>query len=608
MRRYFFLLFSIIALTIQAQTRYVGYTTNDDIDVSGGAFGQAGTYTIGVKMGPQMLSAYEGCRIVGLRVAAAMNLGRTRTFIYKVDGSTLTPVIEQRQRLYEGWNEVLWNGNGHVIEATETLFFGFDYEETVEMVSAEEGGLCGAGHDTDGAFYLYGDYGSSTGFYPITGIGCLCVQLIVDISSLPLYDLDMTYLDAGFKYKQPGDSIDVLASFANVGRAVLTQFQLGYQIDDGQPVYENVTDTLLREGRTDSWLFTCHLPDDIAIGIHRLKVYVTQAEGQPMADRSKNDTLKADFAIYRQSLQRQKAYLEVYTDQTSPYVPYLNDALTLLDGDERLCLVNVHRPGTPLAISEAAYLHDLYAYDWPTFTINRSYFPGEAYISYDMNDYLPAIPASMSAAIIGDMVMQDYASPSFANIDLQATYDETTRRLSVTTTGQLLPEANAIYGDLALTLMLVENSVKNSQVIYNTITQRTTTNRNYVHQHVLRGYLTAPMGDGLTATDVDYMATHSMIIPEGWSLEQLTLVALLTKQVPQVTDDNARDVDVINAHTLALSSLKNGDGLVTVPSNSPAQSASFFSLDGKPVDRSSLHHGIYLLRQSDGHVRKMMVK
>ena len=439
-------LVSVLSLTAQAQglsenQRLLGYIQTDSITVSGGAFGAAGTYTIGAMLTPQKLAAYAGCRVVGIRLAAAVNLGRSRNFVYQVEGNNLTPVIEQNQRLYEGWNNVFFNGEGYVIKGNETLFYGFDYNETAEMVAADEGGLCGYGEDTDGGFYAYGNFGQGMGLYSLSNLGCLCVQLIVDVSSLPAHDIDITWFDAGFKYKKPGEKIDAMINFSNVGRNSIDSYRLGYQLDDMEPVCETQTQSLV-SGKMSMWQFSTKLPTDIANGMHTLKVFVDQIEGEALDSRSKNDTLRVSFAVYRNSYDREKVFMEIYTDQNSAYAPFLNDAVKLLTkNSNNLTVVNVHRPGTPLAVSSAAYLHGLYAYTLPSFTFNRSYFPGEAYVAYDMNDYLPVIPAEMSAGILGDMLMQDAATPSFATVNLQMSYDAATRSLHVKSTGDMLAEA-----------------------------------------------------------------------------------------------------------------------------------------------------------------------
>lgn len=578
--------------------RLLGYTVTDDIDINGAMFGEAGTYTIGAVLTPQLLSSYAGCRIVGLRIAAAVNLGRTRTFIYHVTGGGLSAVVEQNQRLYEGWNNIFFNGDGYEVSGDETLFFGFDYVETTDMVTTTEtGGLCGVGEDIDGGFYLL----QNDALYQITGAGRLCVQLIVDVSSLPLYDIDMTYFDSGFKYKTPGEDIEVLATCTNVGRAPLTSYRLGWQLDDQEPVYQNFVisqeagdeetpSVLLKEGQSESWQFTVHLPADIAVGMHQLSVFACEAEGEALPEKSKNDRMTASFAIYEQSVRRNKVYLEVYSDQKSPYVPYLDEALKLVGANNAVAIVNVHRPGTPLAIDGAAYLHELYAYDWPTFTVNRAYFPGEEYVAYDMNYYLPVIGAEMTAGIINDMLIQDLYSPSFATIGLQAAYDETSRQLTVETSGTLLPEAESIYGDMAVTIMLVEDGVKSPQYQYNEKTGRTVNNQNYLHDYVLRDYMTAPIGDAIETDGTNWSLQRTATLDAAWKPGKVSVVALLTKRADMVTADNLLDMDVINCTSISLASTM---GVSAMFMNHEKVNSEVYNLNGQRVAQPS--KGLYIV-------------
>ena len=594
--------------------RLLGYTLTDDIDVSGALFGEAGTYTIGAAIDPAMLTPYTGCRVVGIRIAAATGLGRTRTFVYNFTGTSFDPVIEQRQRLYEGWNNVFFNGDGYEIQGGETLFFGFDYVETADMVAADKGGLACTGDDTEGAFYIYGNYGQGEGLYTISGAGKLCVQLIIDISSLPQNDMAITYLDAGFKHKRPGERVEVLATFTNTGRDTVCTYQIGYRLDRQQTVLINCQDTIA-EGMNDSWLGTVNLPDDIATGMHTLRFFVNSVNGEALDSEADGKHLDTQFAIYRDSVDRQMVYLEVYTDQDSPYSAMLNDAVRRMQQQfQQVCVVNVHRPGTRLAVSDADYLSSLYAYTYPSFTVNRAYFPGEAYVAYDMNDYLPYFGTEMSAGILTDIVMQDFYSPAFATVNLRAAYDPDSRQLDIEATGKLLPEATAIYGDMALTLLITEDSVISQQSVYNFTTQRTSVNRNYRHQDVLRAYITAPTGHLLTPDGGQYAATFTTTLDDSWVPRHLHLVGLLTKNKDKVTDGDLLDMDVINATSIPLS-----ENLVTSiaavkrtmdrPDQGDASAAgrdergtARYSLDGRPA-KSINPRGIFIMNGKKQFVR-----
>ena len=617
MKRYLLTILLTLATTVVAlgqlrvqglsnTQRLLGYTLTDDISINGAYFGQPGTYTIGAAIEPADLAAYRGCSIVGIRLAAAKNLGRTRTFIYNYTGTAFDSITEQKQRIYEGWNIVFFNGDGYEIQGDETIFFGFDYVETQEMVDAEEGGMACNGEETDNGFYLYGDYGQGEGLYSISGAGCLCVQLIVDISSLPAHDLAVTYLDAGFKYKQPGTSFEIMAVMTSTGRESVQSYQLGYQIDDNAPVYVDRTEVVEPGGR-DTWLGDIVLPDDISTGHHTMSVFIYSIEGEPVTDGNKR--LEAPFAVYRESMDRQKVYLEVYTDQTSPYSAMLDETIAYMKQQfEPVCVVNVHKPGTPLAVDDAAYLTELYAYTYPSFTINRSYFPGEDYVAYDMNYYLPMVGKELTGAILCDMLVQDLANPAFASLSLSGSYEANTRQLTIEATGQLLPEAQAIYGDVALTLMLTEDDVKSRQAVYNAATQHSSWNQNYLHDHVLRGYMTAPTGTPIqltansqTQSADTFTATFTTTLDTAWNKDNMSVVALLTKATDDVEAEPITELDIINVDELALSSLGETTQIADDTTAAQTRAIGNYTLSGQRV--ANARRGIII---SDG--RKVLVK
>lgn len=590
--------------SLSESQRLLGYTLNDDIDVSGAYVGVAGTYPVGALLYPEQLSAYAGCKVVGLRFALSQSVGRTRAFIYRMEGEGLVPVVEQNQRTYSGWNTVWLNGDGYTIQDEESLLYGYDYIETQEMCDAEEGALCGVGEgDEDGGCLIYGNFGQGQAFYSMSSIGNLCVQLIVDVSNLPRKDMDITYFDPGFRYRTVGDQLEVMVTCSNTGRDDIGSYQLAFQIDDQQPLLVDHSNTIV-SGQTVTLEQNMKI-DGIEVGTHQLTVNVTQIDGEPVANMPKT-TRTSTFIYYTDALKRQKTYVEVYTDPASVYVPFLNQGLEqMLEQQDDVILVNVHKPKAPLAVEEASYLADLYAYSYPTFTINRAYFPGEANIAYDMNDYLTVFPTDMVAGIIGDMVTQDSENPAFATLDIMPTYNADTRQLTLEVTGDVHPQAIDIFSELALTVMLTENGVVSSQAVYNAATGRTSLNRNYTHNHVLRQYVTPALGDAIHVENGRYQAHYELTLPEKWNVDNLEAVAFIAKAADSVTDENALQMDITNANSVALAEVPEITAIQTMPDSNAEQAAApgIYSLDGQRV--STPRHGIYIVRQTDGKTRKV---
>ena len=584
---------------LSANQRLVGHTVTDDIDVSGAVIGEPGTYTIGATLDANVLSAYKGCRVVGIRLAAAVDLGRTRVFLNNIDGNTMSLLQSKTQRIYEGWNEVFFNGDGYTITGTENFFYGFDYVETQEMLTAEKGGIASTGNDTNGAFMIYMD----DALYPVSQVGKLCVQLIVDVTNLPADNMVIGFFDTGFKYKKGGEPMEVFAMLTNTGRDAVESYTMGCRFDNGEAVYVDVTDNIM-SGAQESWNHTFPLPDGLQAGSHTMAVWVEKVNSTTIGfDASKAVTV--NFATYDNSIARNGAYVEVYSDQNSPYTSLLNPVLA--EADSETFVVNVHAPKTALAIDESSYLFDLYAYTTPSFTVNRSYFPGEQHIAYDMNDFLAMLDHYFLTGIFLDIVAQDKTTPCFAGLELSSSFDPATRLLTVNAKGQALPEAKAIYGEMGLTLMAVEDGVTGSQAVVNALNQ-ITTNRNYKHDNVLRGYLTAPCGSPLTIDGDSFSATYSMTLPADWDASKMKVTGILTKAADSpasITAGNARDYDIIN---VAATAVDSGAGIDSVTADGNAEIDGYYTLQGIRVDAEALTPGVYIRRYTDGHADKVVVR
>lgn len=576
--------------SLSSTQRAIGYTVTDQMDYTGVMFGDAGTYTIGAYMPASRLEDYTGCKIVGIRVAAAVDLGRTNLILASNTDDGVETLHEQKQRLYQGWNEVFFNGFDYEITGTEDIFYGFDYTETAEMVNAEMGGLCTVGEDMTNSFvYFY-----NGGFYSVTGAGKLCIQLIVDITNMAGEKMSIGYFDYGFKYKKMSEGLEIFASINNVGLNSVNNFRVACSIDGNEPMYETVTpEKPLAYGEYYTFDKTFPL-NGVTLGGHDVRVYVDQINGKDFDGIAKSKGGK--IAIYDEALRRNKTYFEVYADQNNPNTSSLDDGLRVMKeilGDE-VTVVKNYRPGNKLAVAEGAYLHSLYAYTWPSFTSNRSHFPGETYVAYDMNDYLAIFPGELVTEILRDIAEQDLETPSFADLSLSGIVTED-GTLTVEASGNILPEAKSIYGDLALTIMVVEDGVQSPQQ-----TSSGRPNSKYAHEDVLRCFVTPNRGTVIDSTQPSFTQNYTVTLPAGLNANNIRLTGILT-QAGEANEENLYDFDVINT---ANGEIKVMSGIGTISAEMPA--TGFYNLQGIPVDESELGTGIYIRIDADGKARKVV--
>lgn len=510
--------------------RVIGHTVTDQIDVNGAAVGQAGTYSFGAHLTPAELENYCGCKIVGVRLAAACDLGRSRIFLYGSGASGLTEIHSQNQRIYEGWNNVFFNGDGFEISGEEGLFYGFDYTETAAMVAEDRGGLCGVGGGSTGGFELMQD----GQLYDVTGVGDLCIQLIVDVTNLPAHNLGFTFVDGGFKYKASGEELEIFTMVQNAGRERAENFTVGARLGSDEPQYIDVN-TSVAPGAQEVWqyIFPAPMGGSGIVG-RRLELWIEKVNGEPMAENLKKVTT-VDRWWYDESKERGKAYLEIYTDQDHPAGALLDEVIEGLSDEDfgRVIISRIVAPGNTLASEGAGLLHGLYAYTLPCFTVNRSFFPGEAHTAYDLNDYFGMLPPSFLSTIVSDIIYQDYLSPAFCTVDLESDYDRTSRELTVTVSGTVLEGLETAESRLGVTLMLTEDGVTGRQA-YLDSNGRMRYDSNYTYTDLARGYMTAPEG---TAVDTAYPddgshegifeLTRSITLPEDWNPDRMNVTALM---------------------------------------------------------------------------------
>ncbi len=585
---------------LASNERVIGYTVTNQIDVKEGGFGTVGTYPLGAYMMASELKPYVGCRIVGLRVAVGMDLGRSNTFLYSVEGDQMVLVHEQRQRLYEGWNRIDFNGSNYVIEEGKDLFFGYEYTETDEMVAADQGGIAATGYDTSGATMLFLNNQLNT----LSGIGMLCVQLIIDVTNMNPYDIAYGFFDTGFRYKKEGEEIKVMAELRNVGRDNISNLRMGWQYDDLTPQYVDLTSGIPSGGKY-TWEEVLTPPAGLGLGSHTLKIFPMQADGTEIPGSDIN-TRTESIAIYENTVPRDKVLFEVYTDTSNPSTINLNNIINRMgDADGTAIVAFHHMPGTPLATTESQTLFERYAYATPVFTIDRAYFPGENYIAYSASDFIGLLPDDLIIAMLKEMTAQDIYSPCFASLAVTGKCNEDNSLLNLEVNIDAVPEAEAIFGTLAAHVMLIEDGVRSQQILTG-IGGRPITNNTYEHNNVVRLNHTGVKGQPVALDGTTAKLNFSVPMDASWNPANMRAVVYLTQYFDEEIPSNLKDADIINAIALPLAGIASVDEIAT--DGAIDGPSTYYTIGGTQVSGDNLAPGLYIERRADGSARKILVK
>lgn len=582
--------------------RGVGYCEGDSITTRGARVGTAGSYDMAALLSKQFMQNYKGCKIIGVRFALSQSVGKSNIFIYKVDddGNAEEVVRNNVRRTSEGWNEVRLNSAQEIdITGNDQYIMGFTYNETDEMVTDKTGALC-----------FYGDKISNSGsalilqgetFNSITNFGDLCVQLIVDVSTLPRKAVSLNSILNGVSYKKLGEKMDIMMSYTNAGLDEISSMRLGFRVDDGEAEYIDVNfKEPMAPGKSDTYSVSYGMPAAVAIGRHELNVFVDKIDGEtPVA--SAFGTIVDPFVAYGNALKRQQIYVEQYNSQKSPYGPLINDSFAKLAKDKDVCAVNLYRLGEPLAVAESSYLYDLYSYtDAPCSTANRFYFGmAEPHYAFDINEYAALMP---QLVYDGFRVFVDEALPfpAFATVDLATSYDAAARQISINVNGDISDEAPAVMGDMALTVLLTEDNVKSTQIVSSGSSLQN--KQNYVHNQVMRKYISAPLGDRITVDGNKYAAHYTFTLPSDWKDSDITVVAFLTKAFDFVDGSNMQMADVTNCNSVKLGGATAIDGIVSDAAVGSSADG-IYTLDGVRLADDSAAKGIFIVRRGGKSVK-----
>ena len=397
--------------------------------------------------------------------------------------------------------------------------------------------------------------------------------------------------------------MDIMMSYTNAGLEPVNSLRLGLKIDDGEPTYYDINGDNNNDfkdgfapGKSTTFATMFEMPSTTTVGRHNLNIFVAQIDGEaPVA--TERGTLADPFVAYNNGFERQQSYIEQYNSQSSYLAPFVNDYYSQADKDEDACVVNIYQKGEPLAVESSLYLNDLYAYTYPCSTSNRFFYGmGETHYAFDVNDYAQIVP---SWVYDGIRVFVDEAKsfPSFATVYLQTSFDNATREVSVDVNGDIADEAPAIFGDMALTVMLAEDNVVGKQVVYNSTIGGTSTTQKYVHNQVLRAYLTPAVGDKINIEGNKYSAHYSYTLPADWKTDDIKVVAFVTKAFDKVTTDNMQMADVTNCNSVKLGNTTAIDGVAADEAQVEAADG-IYTLDGVKVSEDAALKGIYIIRHN----------
>ncbi|WP_168354642.1 Omp28-related outer membrane protein [Palleniella muris] len=555
-------------------------------------------------------SKFNGATIKSIRFGLCCPVGASRVFIYPYypDGSVGAALVSQDvETTVAGWNTVELT-TPYAIDAkgVEAYFVGFEYTQVNTNNGQYYDDACfplsfvPAGTAIQSTF-VYGNLGQGTGWYDIgaESYGNLSVQCIVEKEGgFPLYDLQLGNMYS-VPFVKPGKQLSYTATIFSEGKELPASFTLGVALDGKEvEIIPNANPAF--EGGAMSFEGMLDIPADATVGEHNVSLYVKEINGEAVTT---GNTVAVPFNVYVESLPRQKQLVEHFTSQYCTYCPLgINVLEKLVTTRNDIAWVSVHgdmsdQQKDMYTITEGGYIAGFQTMGFPSASFNRVLLPGEDALAIGLGfdpSYTDYAVEYLSSII-------DYTNeiPALASIKLDAKYDEATRKLDITVSGETLETFTQFVGNnAALTVYLTEDGLVSKQLNQG----RWITN--FTHDNVLRKVLTHPYGDDIQMNGGKYEKTYSTTLNSTWDKDKMHIVAFISRKP---ANENLYDkLWVTNTETAAVKDATT-TGIENIAGNSAdVKEVARYSADGSRL--TSPKKGLNIIKFSDGSIVKEIVK
>lgn len=168
--------------------------------------------------------------------------------------------------------------------------------------------------------------------------------------------------------------------------------------------------------------------------------------------------------------------------------------------------------------------------------------------------------------------------PTTVNVKLAATYNPSTRLLTVTASGDVL--SDPLAADPRLNVWLTESNLKAVRADGKPMPQNgSSLGADYIHNNVFRLTLTPTWGDKVDLSGATYERTYTCTLDESWKPENMEIVGFLAN----IDGDDCNNCRVINAGKMALSDASLVDGISHQQTTANGRPAAVRDLQGRIV-------------------------
>ncbi len=614
-------------ISLESDERILGYYTTDDLDLTGGSsLGMntaPGVYPVSVVFTPDVIGNFVGGQITKVRFGLSEPVGPSSVYVATIDinsGVMSEHLAEARlETTASGWNDVTFD-TPVTIEPNTSYLISYEYaqESTYSMGQYIANnypllvdGSVNPGGETQYGFMIYGDFGQGTDWYTMTGqgYGNLCVQAVVKGGTFIDEDITLDGMSAVNTYCKNGEKASFTFGIKSNGNIIPSSYTLDVAVDGN--VVSTLDTPVPLSNSIQQVSAGVTLPEGLSAGSHVVSLSVATINGNKPVENTNDDEVSTKVNTYTESVPRVMSLVEQYTSTYCGYCPLGSELVAELQairGDIAWVSVHTSQMGPDVFVTDAGTtLADMFGASLigiPAGAFNRYYIDDN---TLNSRGYIPVgigyddIPTY--AEMFSDIINESNQMPAFAGVDISTDYDQVTRQLTVTVSGNITADfATYVGNDAALTVYLTEDGLVSTQTDYSLPGRY---DEDYVHNNVLRAVVSENVfGDPLTMTGTGtYSNTYTVTLDSEWNADNMHIVAFVGRPVGD--NSSADDVWINNTNMAKVGGSSTGIDDSVIADKSLTEVARY-TLDGTLVDRPV--KGVNIVKMSDGSTRKVVVK
>lgn len=548
-------------------------------------------------------SKFDGGTVKSIRFALANAVEATGVFMIemKQDGSLGNEVVTQTltdTQAKAGWNTVELTAPYTInAEGLAGYMVGFDF---LDKSGAYPLSMVLEGKEYINS-YVYGNLGQGIGWYNMgADYGNLSVQCIVEKEGgFPAYDLSVGNLETQ-PFTKKGEQLSFNCYIYNEGKQVPSSYTLGVSIDDNE-VMEISSESLQFENGVAELERSIEIPASTERGTHNLSVYVKTINGTVPTENIADDKASATFNVYTESMPRQKQLVEHFTSQYCTYCPKGIAVLeALIEKRDDIAWVSLHQNMSSAdiyTITDGQYIASAFnARSLPGAIFNRTLIPGEDGLEIGIG--YSAANKPQAVTYLSSVIDYTNSIPTLGSVNIATEYNEETRKLDITVSGNVLEDfVDFVGSDAALTVYLTEDGLVAKQLNDGKWVT------NFTHDNVLRYVPTNVYGDELTINNGTYEKTYTVDINSKWNINNMHVVAFIGRKVNQ---DNLYDKVWVN-NTEMVPAVNGASGIDNTIING-AETTVVARYNANGVRLAAPVKGINIVKMSDGTTKKVVIE